>query len=219
MAKKLSLTPKPDPNTRATEGDNSAAVEEASRVQFLSLLSQYDAALSDLEIAKGPVKAAQKKIASITGLAKAAGVPKWRLLQRHDEMNRPPHENADNIIAEARERRWAGIITPEQLKMYEDKNTPQEAMDGIDWQSRGYRLGVLGRAAVLPEGLPPRFTQAFLEGHADAKKAEREAIAKAKAALENMPRNDDSEFEMTDEERAAQVLRPSVQEGEPEPVL
>src|SRR6185369_7335545 len=84
-------------------GHNSQAEEEASRVQFLSILSQYDSALGEVELARGPLKAAQKKVSSIKGLAKAAGIPAWRLEQRHDEVQRPPHENADNIIAEARE--------------------------------------------------------------------------------------------------------------------
>lgn len=169
MARKLKDTP--NAQNTAGIGDNSQAVEEASRVQFLSLLAQYDGALGELEIAKGPVKAAQKKLSSITGLAKAAGIPKWRLLQRHEEMSRPAFENAENIAAEARERRWAGIITPEQLKMHEEKNTPDEVRDAVDWRSAGYKSGVLGRAATLPEGMPARYTQDFLSGHEDGRKS------------------------------------------------
>lgn len=172
MARKLKSE---DP---APIGHNSAAEEEANRVQFLSVLSQYDQALVDCEEPKAALKAAQKKVSTIVGLAKSIGIPKWRLEQRHNEMSRPPHENADNILAEARERRWAGIITPEQLKMYEEKTTPEEVMDASDWRSRGYKIGVLGRAANLPEGMPARFTQDFMEGHGDGRKSYLLTLAK-----------------------------------------
>lgn len=242
-----------DHNPNAEHGHNSAAEEEASRVQFLSILSQYDGALGEVEVARAPLKAAQKKVSSIVGLAKAAGIPKWRLEARHDEMNRPPHENADNIIAEARERRWAGIISPEQLRMYEEKTAPEEVMDASDWSSRGYKIGVLGRAADLPDGMPSRFTQDFMGGYDDGRKSYMLTLAKnapkpkgakakdiaadAESKVDEMPEVDiegaakalknsdfmktgapDAEFEMTDEEREAQKLRPSVQENE-EPVL
>lgn len=167
-------------------GDNSDAVEEGQRVQFLSIISKYDGALADLEVAQGPVRAARKQLSSIKGLAKAAGIPAWRLEQRYEEMQRPAFENADNIAAEARERRWAGIITPEQLKMHTAKDTPDEVRDAVDWRSAGYKAGVLGRAATLPEGMPTRYTQDFLGGHEDGRKSYlltlAEAVPKPKGA-------------------------------------
>ncbi len=60
----------------------------------------------------------------------------------------------DPIIQEARERRWAGIISPEQLRMYEEKNTPEEVLDATDWGARGLRelAGERERALSFPWG-------------------------------------------------------------------
>lgn len=162
MAPRLRDTKPKDP---PTIGHNSAEVEEANRIQLLSVFAKYDAALGELELAQGPVRAARKKLASITGLAKQIGLPKWRLEQRHEEMQRPTHENADNIAAETRERRWLGIITPDQLSMRLDGNTPQEVIDEEDARTEGYKLGVRGKPATIPDTLNPRFHQPFLKGH------------------------------------------------------
>lgn len=129
-------------------------------------MARYEEALTAIEAAQGPLKAARALRKQVVGLAKASGMPEWRLKQRHDEMSRPTSENADNIAAEARERRWYGIITPEQLKMHTESGTPQEVMDEEDAKTEGFKRGVRGLSAELPDGLHARLTQPFLQGHA-----------------------------------------------------
>lgn len=169
MARRLSRNTAPE--SPAPIGDNSAAVEEGARVQLISIMSQYDAALGELEVAQAPVKAARKKLSSIKGLAKAAGIPAWQLEARHDEMQRPTFENAANAEAEAKQRKWLGIITPEQQKMFTGGDTPQETQDEGHWAGEGYKAGLLNKAAQLPEAIPERFVQVWLKAHGDGRKS------------------------------------------------
>lgn len=162
MARKLSDTPKSDP---APIGHNSAEIEEANRIQFLSILAKLDDADAKIEEAAAAVSAARKVRKSIIGLAKQADIPEWQLKQRQDEMRRNTAENAQRIAAEARQRRWTGIITPEQMEMHLGGATPQEAMDAEDAKTEGFKAGVRGRAAVIPDGMHVRFHQDFLRGH------------------------------------------------------
>lgn len=271
MARRLPRTPAPE--APAPQGHNSAAVEEANRVQFLSILAKLDAADADIENAAAVVAAARKVRKSIIGLAKQADIPEWQLKQRQDELKRTPVENAQRIDAEAKQRRWSGIINPEQMAMHLGDSTPQEVKDAEDAKSLGFRDGVRGRAASLPEKMHPRFHQDYLKGHelgrkdymltlaenapkprgmtaqqvaeqaakdfaADnpepgspaAKKAERESVARATAALakigdtvvtsdedgntivRSVSEGDDG-FEASPEELAAQKPRAAIQDA------
>ncbi|HKT53954.1 MAG TPA: hypothetical protein VJP88_05850 [Caulobacteraceae bacterium] len=161
----------------APAGDNSARGEEAERVQLISFVAQLTQAEAEIESAKGPLKAAQKKRSGIVNLAKAAGFTAQKLKKRMEEMNRPSSENEADFAEETRHRRWLGITSPEQQKMHLEGNTPKESMDELDWQARGYRDGLRGLEAKPPEGCPPRMDQPYLKGHEKGRAESLAAIA------------------------------------------
>lgn len=154
-------TPAPGP------GHNAAAEEEANRIQLISVIAKLGAANDEIERAKGPLRAAQDVRKKIVGLGKAAGFTAKELEARLAEMTMPSREMAEQAAREHRHRRWLGILEPDQTSLLLGDQAPQEAKDETDWRMRGYRVGLQGRAAKLPEGIPPRMDQPFLAGHAD----------------------------------------------------
>lgn len=167
MAARLSnrKTPPPSaPPREAAPGDNVRAAEEADRVQFLSMLTRLNDADAKIEESRAPLKAAQAARKTIIGLAKAAGFPEWELKRRQDEAKRSTEENAEYEARERRQRRWAGIITPEQAKMHLEPDTPEEVRDGDHWKTEGFKAGLRGASAEPPEGIPARFLQDWLQG-------------------------------------------------------
>lgn len=156
--------PKPDP---APVGHNSEMAEEAERIQLISFVAKATKTLAERDIAQIPYDNAKKAHNQVFSLAKAAN-PEWTrkyLEKKMDQMNRSPGENARFHAMESKHDRWLGILTPEQLKMHLEGNTPRETMDEMDWQGRGYSTGLRGMAPELPEGIPPRMDQPFMKGH------------------------------------------------------
>jgi hypothetical protein len=157
-------------------GHNSTHGEEAERVQLISFVSQLISADAEVETAKGPYDAAKAKRRGIMKLAGAAGFPAEALKERMEEMNRPASENEQRFAAAARHRLWLGVTSPEQTKMHLEGGTPQEAVDEHDWQARGYRDGLRGLGAKLPEGIPARMDQPYLRGHEIGRKEHLDAL-------------------------------------------
>lgn len=283
MARKLSATPKID-QAPAGIGDNSAAREEADRVQLISIVSRLSAAEGPIELAAATLKAARKERSKIIGLAKAAGFPAWEVEQRLAEMKRPSREMAEIAAREVKQRKWLGILDDEQSELLLGDKVPPDARDEAHYAGEGYKAGLRQMSSTPPPECPAMHTQAYMKAHErglkevltanvpggkrlsvaeqaaadfkadnpepepgspEAKAAERKAVAKAKAALEKLGGTDEqvaaaqeasrtlaSEtigeivdpdplgvngeegFEMTEEERAAQALRPSTQESE-----
>lgn len=148
-------------------GHNAAGEEEANRIQLISIISKLSAADAEIEVARGPLRAAQEARKQIVGLAKSMGFSAKELVARLDEMNQPSHKMAETAARERRHRLWLGIIEPDQTALLLGDQAPQEAKDETDWRMRGYRHGLQGRMAKLPEGIPPRMDQPWLAGHAD----------------------------------------------------
>jgi DNA-binding transcriptional MerR regulator len=142
-------------------------VEEADRIQLISIVSKLSAAEDAIELARVPLKAAQDARKKIIGLGKSAGFTAKELTARLDEMNQPSHKMAEQAARERRQRLWLGIIEPDQSALLLGDTAPQEAKDETDWRMRGYRHGLQGRMARLPEGIPTRMDQPWLAGHAD----------------------------------------------------
>lgn len=161
--------PAPDHNPKAEAGDNSAAMEEAERVQLISFIGRATTAAGEVTKTKAPYDAAKKGLNQVFTLARAANPEFTRkyLEKKMDEMNRMPGENARLKAMESRHDKWLGILTPEQQKMHLEPGTPVEVKDEMDWRMRGYSQGLQGRKAKLPEGIPPRMDQPFLAGHGD----------------------------------------------------
>ncbi len=151
----------------ATIGDNSAYREEEERVQLISFIAKATQTASGVEAARVPFDAAKKAHNQVFALAKAANPSFTRkyLEKKMEQMNQAPAENARQAVMEARHDRWLGIITPEQMKLHTENNTPQESKDELDWQARGYSQGLRGLGSNLPDGIPPRMDQPFLKGH------------------------------------------------------
>lgn len=146
-------------------GDNSAALEEAERVQLISFISRFDAADIEVERTKAPYDAAKKARASVRKLAEAADFSLEEIDRRRKEMSMAPSEKVKFVARENRHRRWLRVIDDDQIKMHLEPATPIEARDEMDWQSRGYSAGLRGQLPTLPEGIPPRMEQPFLKGH------------------------------------------------------
>lgn len=238
--------------TPAPIGDNSGPHgEEAERDQLISIVSQLSAAEDAIELAKAPLKAAQKKRSTIIGLGKAAGFTAKELDRRLDEMRCGTRENAALVAREHKHRRWLGILEPDQAALILGDAAPQETKDEAHWKGEGYKAGLRQMAAKPVAECPERFVQAWLGEHsrglkevltantprsmgvraqgavdfqsdnpdvlpepgsAAAKRAERQAVKRAKESLDAMkaPANDGEWIEATKDELEAQTPRQAV---------
>lgn len=171
--------PKPSPSAPPREGkigDNSAALEEAERVQLISFIGRIENAEIEVDKAKAPYDAAKKTLNSIKKLAHAAGFTSEEIKRRRAEMDMTPSEKVAFVARETRHRRWLRVIDEDQTKMHLEPGQPIEARDEMDWQARGYSQGLRGIPAQLPEGIPPRMDQFFLKGHEVGHKDYMEAL-------------------------------------------
>lgn len=163
--------PKPPPigpgTPRPAVAHDNLHGEEEERVQLISFIAKATQTGTARDAAKVPFDAATKAHNQVFSLAKAANPTFTRkyLEKKMEEMNRSPEENARAKTMEARHDRWLGILTPEQQKMHLEPGTPQEAKDEVDWEARGYSVGLRGLEPKLPEGIPPRMDQPFMKGH------------------------------------------------------
>lgn len=159
MARKLSQT---EP---APIGHNSAEVEEANRVQLISIVSKLSAAEDAIEAAKAPLKAAQKARKQVIGLGKAAGFAAWELEARLAEMKRPTREMAEIAQREHKHRRWLGILDDEQVELMLGDKAPQEHKDEAHWSGEGLKAGLRQMPSTPPSECPERFVQAYMKAH------------------------------------------------------
>jgi len=146
-------------------GDNSMHGEEAERVQLISIVSQLSAAEDAIEVAKQPLKAAQKKRSQIIGLGKAAGFTAKQLTARLEEMRMGTREMAQQEATERKHRRWLGIIEPDQAELIMGDAAPQEAKDEAHFRGEGFKAGLRGLIAKPPPEVPERFVQAWMQEH------------------------------------------------------
>lgn len=146
-------------------GDNSLAVEEADRIQLISIVSKLSAADDAIELARAPLKAAQDNRKTIIGLGKAAGFSAGELKARLEEMKTPTREMAQRAAREHTHRRWLGILDADQSKLMLGDESPQEAKDEAHWGGEGYKAGLRQMAATPPTEVPERFVQAYMKAH------------------------------------------------------
>jgi hypothetical protein len=166
VARSLKNTPKPqDHNPKAESGDNSAALEEANRVQLISIVSRLSAAEGPIEQATVVLKAARKERSKIIGLAKAAGFPAWEVEARLAEMKRPAREMAEIEKRERQQRRWLGILDDEQSELILGEKVPDDARDEAHWKGEGYKAGLRQMSSTAPPECPAMHTQAFMKEH------------------------------------------------------
>lgn len=224
---------------RATIGDNSAAVEEADRVQMISLISKLSTAEDEIELAKVPLKAAQDARKKIIGLGKAAGFTAAELKARLEEMKVPTRDMAEKAAREHKHRRWLGILDADQSKLLLGDEAPQETKDEAHWSGEGLKAGLRQMSSTPPSECPERFVQAFMKAHEVGLKQVLQANApgqlRAKAAAEFAednpeidvakearklkasgfmePTGDDG-FETSEEELAAQAPRQAIKGAE-----
>lgn len=162
MARKLKDTP-----TQSTPGigDNSAAVEEANRIQLISIVAKLSATEGPIEEAAAALKAARKARSQIIGLGKSAGFPAWELEARLAEMKRGTREMAEIEARERQQRRWLGIIDAEQAELMLGEKAPQEAKDEAHWSGEGYKAGLRQLSSTPPTECPERFVQTYMKAH------------------------------------------------------
>jgi hypothetical protein len=150
---------------RAIEGHNSAAVEEADRIQMISIVSKLSAADDAIEAARVPLKAAQDHRKTIIGLGKAAGFSAKELGARLDEMRMGTREMAEQAAREHKHRRWLGILDADQAELMLGSAAPQEAKDEAHWAGEGLKAGLRQMSSTPPTECPERFVQAFMKAH------------------------------------------------------
>lgn len=170
MAPRVPRTPRQAPQGAAAPrtgqiGDNSAAVEEADRIQMISIVSKLSAAEDAIEAARLPLKAAQDQRKTIIGLGKAAGFTAGELKARLEEMKVPTREMAEKAAREHKHRRWLGILDADQAKLMLGPEAPQEAKDEAHFSGEGYKAGLRQMAATPPTEVPERFVQAYMKAH------------------------------------------------------
>ena len=163
MAAKLDATPKPQ--GPAQIGDNSRAIEEAERVQLISIVNRVMKAEEAIEAARVPFDAARKERSKLIGLGKAAGFSAKEITARIAEMVQTPRDMAESAAREARHRKWLGILTPEQAAMFGDDKTPVEIKDEAHWKGEGYKAGLRQLVAKPPPECGERFVQAWMGEH------------------------------------------------------
>lgn len=151
-----------DHNPKAEPGDNSAAEQEAERIQLISFVSRITAADGAIEEAKAPFDAAKKARRQIVNLAKAAGFTAKELERRMEEMNNPARDNPEQIAREARHRTWLGIIRPEQTELQLGDKVPAEAKDEAHWKAEGYKAGLRQMIRKPPTECAERFVQPWM---------------------------------------------------------
>lgn len=164
MARKLGATPKID-QAPAGIGDNSQAVEEASRIQLISLVAKLSATEGPIEEAAAILKAARKARSQIIGLAKNAGFPAWEMEARLAEMKRPTREMAEIEARERKQRRWLGILDDEQTELMLGDKVPVDAKDEAHWAGEGLKAGLRQMSSTAPPECPALHTQAYMKAH------------------------------------------------------
>lgn len=126
--------------------------------------NQILSAEPEIERLRGELKGAiavQKKAFNI---AKGDGFPRHMLEREIADLKKPITvvQDEEEIRAILREANELPVGTQMALNF---DNTPQEAKDEIFWKAAGYRAGLRGIGAQLPEGIPPRMDQPYLDGY------------------------------------------------------
>jgi hypothetical protein len=169
LASKVPTSPRRAPKgaaaPRAVEGHNSEAVEEADRIQLISIISKLSQADEAIELAKVPLIAAQDHRKTIIGLGKAAGWSAGELKARLEEMKTPTREMAEKAAREHKHRRWLGILDADQSKLMLGNESPQEAKDEAHHAGEGYKAGLRQLPSTPPTEVPERFVQAYMHAH------------------------------------------------------
>jgi len=204
---------------------NQDAADEADRVQFISVISKLSAADDEIERAKGPYDAAKAARKKIIGLGKAAGFTAQDLEDRLAEMKEDSRKQEEKIAREAKQRRWLGIIRPDQPTLGLGGEAPEEVRDEAFWKAEGYKAGLRRLAATPPDGIPERFVQSWLAERARGA-AEVPADHGAPASVAEQARKDFAEdnpdvgsadpeggFEASENELQQQNARRAVQEA------
>ena len=166
MAARLSNKAKPKTTPTPGPGHNSMHGEEAERVQLISIVSKLSQADDAVEVARLPLKAAQKARSQIIGLGKAAGFTAKELEKRLDEMRMTTREVAEMEHREHKHRRWLGSVTDDQKALQLGDAAPQETKDEHHWLGEGLKAGRRQLIAKAPPECPERFVQGWLGEHA-----------------------------------------------------
>jgi len=172
----MARTPKPTASDDRGIGDNSSGLEEAERVQLISVVHQINSLNERVDAAKVVFDAAKKARNAAFNVAKKM-FSREEIEDRMREMNRPTFEIVEMEARVARHRRWLGIITPEQREMHLTQATPQAAKTLMDYQSAGYRVGLVAGLRKAPPGVTGEEEQAWLQGYDSGKKDGHDAIA------------------------------------------
>lgn len=204
--------------------DNRKAVEEAERAQLISALSTIKA--QKVKTAEAKKKYDEERDAE-TELFRRAKVAGFERAELSELLTDSGARTKDLLAAEVRRKRLrqhAGLPTTDDAQPDLLDRQPQEAKDELAWRLDGYRAGLLAKSPTPPSDCPTRFHPVFTAGWHDGdaiNKSSAEAVKNAPPAPPTPigkvgaaePPADPDGFEMTAEEREAQVGRVGIREG------
>lgn len=208
--------------------NNLQAMREQEEAQLLSVLSKMRPALARVEEAKAVVKERVAEVDAILDKAVAQGFKKGEIreLLKETAVKGSRKDLRETEERRARFRRYLGLPVGETDDGLLDA-IPEAAKDELDWESEGYKAGVLAEEPKPPKKCPERFHQAWLKGYHNGQarnvwalgggKGEApapDAVTPPAEALEQSaakPEGDD--FEASPDELKAQTGRPSTIEG------
>lgn len=153
------------PDDNLTAEQKLEAKEEAERVQLISFVSRLTQADAQIEEARAPLTAAQAERSKLVGLAKAAGFTAKELKARMEEMRTPTRKMASLVLREGKQRRWLGIVEPDQSDLLNGTAAPEEAKDEAHWKGEGYKAGLRLMMPKPPTECPERFVQPWMQEH------------------------------------------------------
>lgn len=229
----LNAARKVKPGDRKDDGipkNNLQAVREAEEAQLLSVMALMRPALAKVEEAKAVVKERQAEVDSILDRAAAQGFKKGEIreLLKDSAVKGTRKDLRETEERRVRFRRYLGLPVGEtQADLAE---IPEAAKDELDWESEGYKAGVLAEEPSPPKKCPERFHQAWMKGYhnGQARNAwalgggtgnapKPEAAPVVEPAADNPLKPGDEGFEASEAELAQQRGRPSTAETD-EPV-
>lgn len=144
------------------KGQAPGLTDDQKKALFLYHLDNCRKQNAALETAMEAVRAVRKLRNRIRHEAHGDGFP----LKKIDEILFKEGLSQKDLEVEAELFHWmdkaAGVPVGGQLELF--AKTPVETKDALDWEAEGFRAGLRGHDATLPEAVPPRFHQSWLKG-------------------------------------------------------
>lgn len=172
----------PDTNTPAPKTKAKPTAEE-HRQLLTHHMSKLRAKRGEIEELRAPLKDAQEEFTALVNEAKAdlgKGYTRKYITQLLEDATSRLRNLLEEEERRARDREALGLpVFGVQADLFGEAaaKMPVEARDEITWEAEGYMRGRNGLLQEVPDGTPPRFTQAVMRGYERGQKATQEDFA------------------------------------------